>query len=397
MNTLLKNLGRLATLAAVSVMAISAAAFAQGGARTGTETVVVPGSRDGCSLQLLDVVPLEVNNDQLTVPADVNGKTRVFQFDTAALTEQMTEASAEALGLHPATPNNGGPQITGNFNEAFAKASTGGFRVPEQDHALAGSPLGGGGQIYDSRGTAYDSIATVADFTMRTVQDKDVEFHISPLPPPGVDGVLSLGLFDRFDIDLNFSARRFNLFSKDHCAGKILYWRAPGVTALPFLTRDNRVFARVMLEGKELTAVIDTGSPISVLRFDAAARLFDISPDSPGVTLLGKHHDNERQDLYTHDFKTLSFGTVAIVNPHLMLTRNTTLVQGADPGPHTGSLLRNDAGQGQPDMIIGMDVLKLTHLYIATRERVLYVTQGPELASDAAGAQPVIPVTPFRP
>ena len=48
-------------------------------------------------------------------------------------------------------------------------------------------------------------------------------------------------------------------------------------------------------------------------------------------------------------------------------------------------------------MIIGMDTLKLIHLYIAMRERVLYVTQGPELAPDAPGAQPVIPVTPFRP
>jgi hypothetical protein len=396
MKNLLKNPRRLVALISVSVMAISAAAFAQGDGRSSTETVVVPGSRDGCSLQLLNVVPLEVNNDQLTVPADVNGKTASFQFDTAALTEQMTEAAAQRLGLHPATPASG-PQITGNFNEAYGKASNGGFQMPEQDHAIAGSPLLSGGQIYDSRGTGYSSIATVADFTMKTMQNKDVEFHISPLPPPGVDGVLSLGFFNRFDIDLNFSARRFNLFSKDHCAGKILYWRAPGVTALPFLTRDNRVFARVMLEGKELTAVIDTGSPVSVLRFDAAARLFGISPDGPGVTLVGEHHANDRQDLYTHDFKTLSFGTVALGNPHILLTRSTNLVQGANPNARTGSLLRNDAAEGQPDMIIGMDMLKLTHLYIATRERVLYVTQGPELAPDAAGAQPVIPVTPFRP
>lgn len=48
-------------------------------------------------------------------------------------------------------------------------------------------------------------------------------------------------------------------------------------------------------------------------------------------------------------------------------------------------------------MIIGMDLLKLTHLYIALGERVLYVTQGSEVASDDAGAQPVMPVTPFRP
>jgi len=100
MKNLLKHPRRLVALISVSVMAISAAAFAQGGGRPATETVIVPGSRDGCSLQLLNVVPLELNNDQLTLPADVNGKTRSFQFDTAALTEQMTEAAAERLGLH---------------------------------------------------------------------------------------------------------------------------------------------------------------------------------------------------------------------------------------------------------------------------------------------------------
>jgi hypothetical protein len=112
---------------------------------------------------------------------------------------------------------------------------------------------------------------------------------------------------------------------------------------------------------------------------------------------VGEHRDNDRQDLYAHGFKTLSFGTVAIGNPHVLLTRNTVLVQGADPNPRTGSLLRAGTTEGQPDMIIGMDVLKLTHLYIAMRERVLYVTQGPELALGDAGAQPVFPVTPFRP
>jgi hypothetical protein len=231
---------------------------------------------------------------------------------------------------------------------------------------------------------------------MKTMQDKDVEFHISPLPPPGVDGVLSLAMFQRFDIDLNFGSGRFNLFSKDHCAGKVVYWRTPGVAALPFLTRDNRIVTRVMLEGKELTAVIDTGSPVSLLRFDSAARLFGISPGDPGLKLVGEHHANDRQDVYAHDFKTLSFGTVAIGNPHVLLTRDTILVQGANPNPQTGSLLRNTV-EAQPDMIIGMDVLKMTHLYIALRERVLYVAPGTELAPDTAGALPVIPVTPFRP
>lgn len=395
MNTLLKNLRRLTALTSISATAMSAAAFAQGG----TETVLAPGTRDGCpALELLNVVPLEVTDNQLVLPADINGKTRPFQFDTAAVTEQMTEAAAEALGLHPATPANG-PQITGNIGQAFAMSATGGGKPPPTSyHPIIGSPLLPGAQIYDARGNGYSAIATVADFTMKTMQNRDVEFHISPLVPAGVDGVLSLAMFaGRFDIDLNFAAHRFNLFSKEHCNGKVLYWRAPGMAALPFLVRDNRMTARVMLEGKELTAVIDTGSPVTLLRFDAADRLFGIAPGDAGLALVGDNHANDRQNLYAHDFKSLSFGEVALANPHVLLTRGTMLVQGSNPNARTGSLLKNDATEAQPDMIIGMDMLKLVHLYIATRERMLYVTQGSELAPGDAAAQPVVPVSPFRP
>jgi predicted aspartyl protease len=137
----MKNLHllRLVMLVSAGLTAMSAAPVAQDNARPGVETVLVPGSRDGCSLQLLNMVPLAMDNGQLTVPADVNGKTRPFLFDTASLTEQMTEAAAQSLGLHPASPNNG-PTINGNFNEAYGKASTGGFQMPAQDHAIVGSP-----------------------------------------------------------------------------------------------------------------------------------------------------------------------------------------------------------------------------------------------------------------
>lgn len=397
MKTVVKNACRLAAL-----VSLGAAAHAQGsGQGGGVETVLAPGSRDGCpTLQLLDVVPLEVNDNQLVLPADINGKTRPFQFDTAAITEQMSEAAAEALGLHPVTPA-AGPRITGNIGQAFAMASTGGGKPPPppQYHAISGSPLMPDGQIYDARGNAYSSIATVQDFVMKTMQNRDVEFHISPLVPAGVDGVLSLSLFaGRFDIDLNFSAGRFNLFSKDHCDGRVVYWRTPVVAALPFLTRDNRILVRVTLDGKELTAAIDTGSPASMLRFDAADRLFGIAPDDPGLTLVGEHHALSRQDVYAHDFKALSFGKVTVGSPHVLLTHNAVLVQGTNPNARTGSLIKSDASENQPDMIIGMDVLKLTHLYIATREGVLYVTPGPELAPDTTVAMaPMVPVTPFRP
>jgi hypothetical protein len=47
--------------------------------------------------------------------------------------------------------------------------------------------------------------------------------------------------------------------------------------------------------------------------------------------------------------------------------------------------------------VIGTDLLKQLHIYIAFNERMVYVTQGSELPEGDAKALPVVTVTPFRP
>ena len=100
---------------------------------------------------------------------------------------------------------------------------------------------------------------------------------------------------------------------------------------------------------------------------------------------------------YTCNFGILSFGSVSIRNPHLVLTHSVQF-RGTSSGPETGTLLRNvDHTSAQPELMIGTDLLKLLHLYIAFNERMIYVTQGPELPEGDANALPVVTVTPFRP
>lgn len=390
---LMKDLRCLAALASIGMTVLSAPALAQDKPH---ENVTVEGAR-GCKMELLNVVPLHIENDQLTVPVDINGKTRTFQIDTAAIANQMTDAAARAMGLRPRDFNYGAPRITGNASLAIASQPVRSLNNTPTSHPLEGDALSPERDIYDTNGRSYSALAKVDDLVMQTMEDKDVEFHISPLPPANVDGVLDMELFNRFDVDLNFVDRRFNLFSKDHCSGKILYWRAPGVAALPYAIRDHRILTHVMLEGKDLTAIIDTGSPVSILRFDVATPMFGVHPGDAGVTPMSAHRDDIPPDLYTYNFKTLSFGTVAIGNPRLALTRSTVLVKGEDPHARTGSLIASDSRDSQPDMIIGMDLLKLMHLYIAQGEGMLYLTEGSELYPGDAAAQPTIPVTPFRP
>lgn len=354
--------------------------------------ISTPGWAADCDLQLVNMAPLVVTDNVMTVPVTINGAERRFAFDTAAIASQITADAARDLKL-PMGSYTGPTKITGTGAVAFASSpmthGTGASGLPgaslDADNAVV---------IYNAAGTPFENFAMAKILQFGAMQNANTPLQITDFPPKGVDGILNGDLFERYDIDLNFHAARFNMFSPDHCRGKILYWRAPGMAALPMLYRAHRIAVHVTVDGKDLTAVIDTGSSRSEMKMADAARLFGIGPGSPGVVPRQAAAPRDR-DRYSYDFKTLSFGSVAIGNPHLLLTEDV-LVRGANPNVPTGSLIRSKI-EGEPSMVIGTDLLKLLHVYIAFGERMLYVTQGLELDEADKAALPVVPVAPFRP
>lgn len=353
--------------------------------------ISMPAEAAECSLQLINMVPIAVTDNVMTLPVVINGSEQRFAFDTAAIASQIAPDAARDLKL-PVT-DAGPARITGSGAAALAASP---MTHGTGASGVAGASLNAGDdvEIYDAAGRLFENFATVKNFQFGAMQNTDVPLQVTTFPPGQTAGLLNNELFERYDIDLNFHAARFAMFAPDHCRGDVLYWRAPGMAALPMLTRAHRIAVRVTVDGKDLTALIDTGAPRSEMKMDAAMRLFGIGPQSPGVTLKQAASTSDR-DRYAYDFKTLSFGTVAIGSPHLLLTREI-LIRGANPNAPTGSLLRNGV-EGEPEMVIGMDLLKLLHLYIAFGEHTLYVTQGPELDAGDKKALAVVSVTPFRP
>lgn len=343
-------------------------------------------SADTCSLKLLNSVPLTVTDNIASVPASVGAKEKQFQIDTAAPDNQMGTDAVQDFGLTaidfmPIQQAGGAGSLSFGAATGPGLVSYGSVADMTASNVIA---------IYDSKGTMFRSLANAASFTLGAMRTDHMQFVVTDLPVPGSGGILSARFFQRYDIDLNFSARRFNMFAPDHCKGQVLYWRAPGMAKLPFRYQNARIIVRVSVDGREMDAVIDTGSPRSEMQFDDAGRLFDIGSTSKGVM-------REGDGLYTYNFSNLSFGGVSIDNPHLALT-HALLLRGTDPGPQTGTLLRNnDQTATQPSLVIGTDLLKLLHLYIAFNERMVYVTQGPELPEGDVKAMPVVAVMPFRP
>jgi hypothetical protein len=172
-----------------------------------------------------------------------------------------------------------------------------------------------------------------------------------------------------------------NLFSTDHCDGQVVYWKAPAVSEVPIVWHQYHMTVPVMMDGHELQADIDTGASDTVLFADRAKSFYNLTLGDTDTPEAGKMNGDANRPIYTHVFKGMTFGTIAVNNPHVTILPREMGRDLSNVGVQ-GSRVRTERDEiEQPDMIIGMDVLRKLHVYIANKENKLYVT-------DASGVVP---------
>ena len=170
-----------------------------------------------------------------------------------------------------------------------------------------------------------------------------------------VAGLLGPDMLVNFDIDMDFGSNNLSYFSQQHCDGKV-QWQGSDVAAIPFTMQSGHITVPVMIDGQMMNAIIDTGSPNTVVNLDTAGRVFNLTSLSAGMTSLGHMPGNVFAILYKHSFGDMSFAGISIKSPSVTLM----------PDLSHGSL---------PDVIIGMDVLKNLHLYVAFGQKMIYVSK----------------------
>ena len=173
--------------------------------------------------------------------------------------------------------------------------------------------------------------------------------------PPGIDGLLAPDVTRAYDVEFDFANAKFNMFLKDHCEANMAYWSKDDHAEIPFSYDDvGHIKFLVQVDGKSVRVVLDTGSSRSWMSLEEARSLFDLKENDPAMTPLEK---TENGYSYKYPFKTMTFGGVNVSNPDLEL------------------ISRKDSRMpGVPDLILGMGILRQLHMYIASKERKLYVT-----------------------
>jgi len=264
-----------------------------------------------CRLIRIGSVPMEMDGTgRITVPVTFNGVEKRIMVDTGAAASAVTAATATELKL-----------------AAEEKRSR--------------------GYIVMWGGNKASRIVTVNEFGIAGMKGKDFLFFVINRYLESA-GLLGGDIFRSNDVDLDFANAKFTMFSADHCPGQVVYWTRGPYAAVPFEVNDNHISVKLKLDGKDVTAILDTGASDTDMSLEKASWEFDLDKK-----LLAKSRH--------YPFKTLSLGGINVANPAIMLVPDKESVL---MGQYSGNI----------NMIMGMGVLRRLHLYIAYKEKMIYVT-----------------------
>ena len=219
-------------------------------------------------------------------------------------------------------------------------------------------------------GELLNKSARIDSVELGQAPPRSVDFLVGPPTYAGVDGTLGADVLKGIDLELDPVKGTASLFASAHCGREAIYWPHADETALPFILdpEDQHIFMTVRLNGKEISAMIDTGSPDSFVRTSEVASLFGLSETSPGMQPAGTGLSKRGtpQAYYRYRFSSLELGDLKLDDPWMIVAPSLRV-----------------------DMIVGMHQLHRLHLYFAFAEHTLYATgTGPAGAGNGDNPDP---------
>jgi predicted aspartyl protease len=293
--------------------------------------------------KLASVVDLKLDYGVPVVPVTLVGKPKHFIVDTGGYVSVLFSATARELGL------------------------------PRRNVAM---------KIIGVDGNSSNSAVRVPEFAIGRLRAADVSFFVSSgedsatIPDGAPAGVLGPEILQNYDVDFDFAAGKLNLIDPNHCAGQAVYWPAQAVAIIPFrLDSSFHIIVSATVDGRKVDAGLDTGMGLTTMRLDSAERLFDIDVNASDVEKVGELQGKAyTAAIYQKRFDTIALEGLVVNNPMVRLMPDMIRSQ-LPRGPATGSLLPEPGRPtGLPDLILGMSDLAKMHVYIAYKERKLYIT-----------------------
>lgn len=230
-------------------------------------------------------------------------------------------------------------------------------------------------KLYGLTGNKSESFVSTA-FGIGGMHGNGIQFMVDDMNwgDKQAVGLLGASILTNYDLSIDFGAHRLDLISPNHCDGNVVYWPERPITEIPFKLKDRwKIILPVTLDGKEVMAQLDTGASRSTLLKDKAERSYNVVVGSADTPVAGNLNGEEGVTTWKHQFKSLSLAGIEVANPVISIIPDK--MSDKLNTWSTGNLLDRKAhDDNDPPMLLGMNVLRSLHIYIAYREKKLYIT-----------------------
>ncbi len=174
--------------------------------------------------------------------------------------------------------------------------------------------------------------------------------------PPDYDAIIGAPLLLQADVELSLATKQLRFFRPANCDGVSLAYWDEGAMSIPFDVKHARSpnpHFTVLVNGKKMSAMIDTGAASSAIGLKAARRA-GLTLDAPGVTRASDSTGigSRRVAGWNTTFATFQIGD--------------ELVRNAEVG-----VIDWD---GQVDVLLGADFLRAHRVLFAMSQQKLYIS-----------------------
>jgi predicted aspartyl protease len=337
----LKALFMAMIIAAAATFLPASAAHADPASQAGTN----------CSLVQLASLDMETQPDgTFAVPVALNGRNVNLLVDTGSQTSSVSSETAREFGL--------GIRNIGRVGQFF-----------------------NGIIIYQS--------ATIDSYKLGESTSKDGgDFIVLPdgMIEPSVYGMLGPDILQHYDIEFDFLRGKFNLFQPAICDSDVVYWTKDAHAELPVkFDGAHHIVTTVVLDGKPMTVIVDSGSSHSFMSWTTAKQVFGEDGKNPDVKLLtiARINNGRPVQIYSHPFVLLDFNGVAVKNPDIYVVADNYFPA---------------RWRDETQIILGLSVLRQLHVFVQYGKQKLYLTAAetnpPAIPPPAAPGVPAHPAGP---
>jgi predicted aspartyl protease len=293
----------------------------------------VMAAKGACQLVKIGELSVTTTHHEPLAAVSIDGHAAQMLVDTGAAKSTLWRPALESLGLHA---------------------------------------VGSGARFIGVNGADEADIFTVRDFALGGYVVHDIRMYVTGRGARAFAGLLGEDFLSKLDVEFDLQSQTIRLFTPKDCPGdEVVYWaKAYSMVALVHPVGSGHwPLVKVLLNGREVVAILDSGAMVSGVTSDLVRRpgMAPESASTPGQPVVGIAGQPLASSVAV--FRTLTVGEEQIQNVKL---RVADLFK-KNREPQTGSLIPASP-MFEPDLILGADFFLAHRIYIAHSQGKVYFT-----------------------